>query len=351
MAASAVTKSRHETRYRQRKRLSGSGPRSGAPGIRTLRQGTSLAVAARVIRIAHVSDPHVLSRTAAEWSSVVFNKRVTGYANLLLRRGRVHRREYLLSVLAAAAEQSDHVVVTGDVTNLSLEHEYEEAGALLADVARRTEVTVVPGNHDVYLPATHDGRRFPHHFDRFLASDLPEFACDLPAGPFPCVKLRGPVAIIALSSAVPRPPFIAAGRVGREQLDALQHLLAHPAVRQRTPVVLIHHPPVDGRPRLMQHRDGLVDAAPLRAVLAPLTRGIVLFGHVHVRQRCTLRTPAGTIDVISASGAALDHPSPAIRAGFNLYVVDDGGGLASVEAHVLDPGRGGFETRCIGRGM
>jgi len=47
------------------------------------------------------------------------------------------------SVLAAAAGQSDNLVVTGDVTNLSLEHEYEEARALLADVARRTEVTLV----------------------------------------------------------------------------------------------------------------------------------------------------------------------------------------------------------------
>ena len=260
---------------------------------------------ARTGRIAHVSDPHVLSRTAAEWRSIVFNKRLTGYANLVLRRGRVHRREYLLSVLAAAAAQSDHVVVTGDVTNLSLEHEYEEAGALLSEVARRTEVTVVPGNHDIYLPATH-GAAATHHFGRFLDSDLPEFARDLPAGPFPCVKLRGAVAFIALSSAVPRPPFVAAGYVGRQQLEALEHVLAHPAVQQRTPVILIHHPPVDARPRLIQLRDGLVDAEALRAVLATQGRGIVLFGHLHVRRRCSLRTPTGTIDVIGASGAALD---------------------------------------------
>jgi 3',5'-cyclic AMP phosphodiesterase CpdA len=199
----------------------------------------------------------------------------------------------------------------------------------------------------VYLPATHQGRRFPHHFGRFVETDLPEFARDLPAGPFPCVKLRGAVAFIALSSAVPRPPFVAGGYVGRQQLEALEHLLAHPAVRQRTPVVLIHHPPVDARPRLMQLRDGLADAAALRAVLAPLARGIVLFGHLHVRRRCTLSTPAGTIDVIGASGAALDHRDSAIRAGFNLYVVDDSGSLASVEAHVLDPVRGGFDKRCI----
>lgn len=294
-----------------------------------------------------MSDPHVLSRTAAEWRSIVFNKRVTGWANLLLRRGRVHRREYLRAVFAAAAEQSDHVAVTGDVTNLSLEPEFEEAGALLAAVARRTEVTVVPGNHDVYLPATHRDRRFPHHFGRFLDSDLPEFACDLPAGPFPCVKLRGTVAFIALSSAVPRPPFVSGGSVGGPQLDALERLLAHPAVRQRTPVVLIHHPPVDARPRLMQLRDGLADAAALRGVLASLARGLVLFGHLHVRRRCTVVTPAGTIDAIGASGAALDHPDAAIRAGFNLYVVDDDGGVASVEAHVIDPVRGGFERVCL----
>jgi 3',5'-cyclic AMP phosphodiesterase CpdA len=300
-----------------------------------------------MIRIAHLSDPHVLSRTAAEWRRIVCNKRVTGYANLLMRRGRVHRREYLSSVFAAAAEQSDHVVVTGDITNLALEHEYEEAGALLGEVARQTEVTVVPGNHDIYLPSTHEGRRFPHHFGRFIETDLPAFARDLPAGPFPCVKLRGAVAVIALSSAVPRPPFVSAGYVGRPQLEALREILAQPAVQQRTPVVLIHHPPVDTRPRLTRLRDGLVDAAALRAVLRTLAHGLVLFGHLHVRRRCSWPTPSGTLEVIGASGAALDHRDPSIRAGFNLYTLDEGGRLASVEAHVLDPVRGGFEKRCI----
>jgi len=108
-----------------------------------------------LVRIAHISDLHVLSRTGAHWRDIIFNKRLTGYANLILRRGRVHRREYLLAVLSAAVARADHLVVTGDITNLSLEHEYEEARALLDEAARRTEVTVVPGNHDIYLPSTH----------------------------------------------------------------------------------------------------------------------------------------------------------------------------------------------------
>ncbi|HYM60809.1 MAG TPA: metallophosphoesterase [Thermoanaerobaculia bacterium] len=289
-----------------------------------------------MFRIAHVSDLHVLSHTGAQWRAMLFNKRITGYANLVLRRGRVHRREYLLAVLEAASKSADHVVMTGDITNLALESEYEDARSLLDAVAHRVEVTVVPGNHDIYLPAILHERRFSHHFGDFLKSDLPQLALDLPAGPFPCVKLRGPAAIIAVSSGVPRPPFIAAGFLGEKQLDALARVLAHPAVVQRTPVILVHHPPVDRRSRMAQLRDGLVDAAAFRRALAPLARGLVLFGHLHVRMRCSLQTRAGALDVIGSSGAALDHSDPSVRAGFNLYDIDDDGTIKAIGAQVLD---------------
>jgi len=204
-------------------------------------------------------------------------------------------------------------------------------------MAARTEVTVVPGNHDIYLPSIHHQRRFPGHFRAFLRSDLPELACDLPAGPFPCVKLRGPAALIALSSAVPRPPFVSSGRVGASQLAALESILAHPEVVRRTPVLLIHHPPLDDRPRLLQLRDGLVDAARLRAALSPVAHGLVLFGHLHVRVRHRLVTAGGALHVAAASGAGLDHPDPAVRAGYNEYTIDDDGRVTSVEAHVISP--------------
>ena len=289
-----------------------------------------------MFRIAHISDTHVLSPSGAHWREMLFNKRITGYANTLLRRSRVHRREYLLAVLRAAAQAADHVVVTGDITNLALESEFEEARALLDPLGRSVELTPIPGNHDIYLYSTHRERRFPHHFGSFLKSDLPEFAAELPAGAFPCVKLRGGVAIIALSSAVPRPPFIAAGLIGHEQLDRFARLLEHPEVARRTPVVLVHHAPVDSRPRWQQLRDGLVDARGLQQTLMPLRHGLVLFGHIHIRTRRSLRTNAGVLDLISASGAALDHEDSSIRAGFNLYEFDENGTLAGVSAIAVD---------------
>lgn len=151
------------------------------------------------------------------------------------------------------------------------------------------------------------------------------------------MKLRGPVAVIGLSTAVPRPPFVSAGHLGRPQLEALAELLVHPEVARRLPVVLIHHPPVDARWRMVRLRDGLVDAAALRRTLAGLPRGLVLYGHTHVRVRCRMATAAGSLDVISASGAALDHPDDAVRAGFNAYAIDAGGAIDRVGSYVLDP--------------
>jgi 3',5'-cyclic AMP phosphodiesterase CpdA len=293
------------------------------------------------VRIAHVSDLHVLAPAGVELRRVLFNKRVSGYVNLLSKRGRVFRPEHLHAVLADAAARAEHLVVTGDITNLSLESEYAEACRLLGELPGTTEVTVIPGNHDIYLPAILTERRFPHHFAGFCSSDLPELALDLPAGRFPSVKLRGPAAIIGLSSAVPRPPFVSAGYLGHDQIAALRRILEHPEVSRRTPVLLVHHSPFDSRFRLEQLRGGLVDAGEFRDALQPLARGLVLYGHLHVCRHDRLTTARGWLDAVCATGAALEHSDDRVRAGYNLYEIDDEGRITSIEARVLDPG-GGF---------
>jgi 3',5'-cyclic AMP phosphodiesterase CpdA len=287
-----------------------------------------------MFRLAHISDLHVLSSEGVHWREILFNKRVTGWVNTRLRRGRVFRRRLLEAVLDAAS-RADHVVITGDITNLALDGEYREAVRLFDRRASAAEVTIVPGNHDLYLPSIRREGRFQRYLGRFVRSDLPQLGVEVAAGAYPFVKLRGPAAIIGLSSAVPRPPFIAAGYLGQEQIAALQAVLAHPEVAKRVPVILVHHPPLDSRHRLLQLRDGLTDAAPLREVLATIPRGLVLFGHLHVRVRCRF----GALDIVCASGAALEHPNDSVRAGYNLYEIE-AGEVATIEAHVLDSGKG-----------
>jgi hypothetical protein len=81
----------------------------------------------------------------------------------------------------------------------------------------------------------------------------------------------------------------------------------------------------------------LVDAGALRRSLNVLARGLVLFGHVHRRTRCRLPTAAGVLDAVSASGAALDHPDPSVRAGLNRYEIGADGAVATIDALALDP--------------
>ncbi len=59
---------------------------------------------------------------------------------------------------------------------------------------------------------------------------------------FPSVRRRGPLVLISVSSAVPTPPLMATGWLGRSQLEALERILAGLSAEQAFRVLLIHHP-------------------------------------------------------------------------------------------------------------
>jgi 3',5'-cyclic AMP phosphodiesterase CpdA len=243
----------------------------------------------------------------------------------------------------------EHVVVTGDLTNLALEGEYE----LARDLFERelaldpTRVTIVPGNHDVYTRGAMASRRFERYLAPYLQSDLPELAVDVGVGRFPVVKLRGPAAIIALSSAVPRAPLVAAGELGRPQIAALARVLAHVEVAKRVPVVALHHPAVHGWSRLKAHVEGLRDSAALLAELRPLARGLVLHGHLHRRVQRAVATDSGQLMQVGATSASLHHDEAERMAAFNLYDVTGGDAPPRVEAYVYSPETATFRLESV----
>ena len=103
-----------------------------------------------MFRLAHISDLHLLSLRGATVLSFL-NKRVTGGANLLLRRAHAHQLALVERALADLAEADvDHLVVTGDLSNLSLAAEFELAHELLRGFGDGRRVSVIPGNHDRY---------------------------------------------------------------------------------------------------------------------------------------------------------------------------------------------------------
>ncbi len=292
--------------------------------------------------LAHISDLHVLDLTGVRpWRFL--NKRLTGGLNLLLGRHRMHRVEVIEAALETINELGcDHVAVTGDITNLALEPEFARARAILEAFVPTAKLSVVPGNHDRYTLGAAVTKRFEAYFHEMMRTDLPQ----LPSNDgWPYVKLVGDIALIGLSSAVAQPWLVSGGRVGSQQLEALEAVLRHADVRARYTVVLMHHHLF--RPDNKKHEfpRGLFDRA---AVIDTLTGGgvdLLLHGHNHfygVTQVPRTNNGGGSMIVAEAGSTSVVAPNKGDdrRAGkFNVYQIEDGR-LRAINTYLYKEGKG-----------
>jgi 3',5'-cyclic AMP phosphodiesterase CpdA len=259
--------------------------------------------------LAHLSDPHLAPLPLPRWSELV-GKRATGYLNWRRRRQAIHRSDVLARIVADLdAQATDHVAVTGDLINISLAGEYAPARGWLDALGSPHDVTLVPGNHDAYVRAA--ARQPQLYWGEFMRGD--------DGGAFPFLRRRGPLALIGLSSAVPTAPFMATGRLGREQVGKLAGLLDRCGQERLFRVVLIHHPP-RSTPRRRFKR--LVDGGELIAVLARHGAELVIHGHDHERALMFLDGPRRRIPVAGVPSASEAPPGEHDPAGYNLYRID-----------------------------
>jgi 3',5'-cyclic AMP phosphodiesterase CpdA len=212
--------------------------------------------------------------------------------------------EALLEDLAVAAP--DQIVITGDLTNISLEEEFAVALDWLRRIGDPQRVTAIPGNHDAYVSVPR-ARSWDLWAD-YLVSDSAGralLAGDPESEPseigFPSVRIREPLAIVGICSAVPTPPFFASGVVGVRQLERVERVLTELADTDLCRVVLIHHPP---DAHATSARRGLRDVGALCDVLRRAGAELVLHGHLHRPRRSWLEGPRGPIPTLGASSAS-----------------------------------------------
>ena len=265
-------------------------------------------------KLAHISDPHLSPLPKPHLRELV-GKRSLGYLNWTRNRHLVQRRDVLDMLVAdIQAQRPDHIAITGDLINIALDAEFAPARQWLESVGTPDRVTVVPGNHDAYVSATQ--HRFGEAWSDYLRGDAAS------AVTFPFVRRRGSLALIAVSSAVPTAPLMATGRLGRAQLDALDHTLAQLAANAAFRVLLIHHPLQSASPYKR-----LTDSEQLLALLNRRSIDLVLHGHDHIHSTMWFKGPNGKFPVVgvpSASAVAHGH-YPA--AAYNLFSIErDGDG-------------------------
>ena len=289
-----------------------------------------------MITVAHISDLHALRLDGTSPLAFLSLKRLGGSANLLLKR----RHKHPVRLFSALVDElnrvgPDHVAVTGDLTNLSLDAEFAFARAELDRLALGpAAVSVVPGNHDVYVPSAARRRAFESHVGPYATSDN---ATD-GAAAFPFVRARGGLAVIGISTARPSPIPFADGRAGAAQIAAVEAALRAHADRFR--LVLLHHPPVENRHAFLR---GLRDREALQAALARAGAELVVHGHEHRDLRTAIPGPGGEIPVVGVGSGTYDDPRPERRARFNLIRID--GKRFTIETRVHDAATGRWEPR------
>jgi len=186
----------------------------------------------------------------------------------------------------------------------------------------------VPGNHDIYVAAC--AAFAVRQWGPFMRGDGGE--------PFPYLKLRGPLAIVGLSTGVPTAPFQATGELGDSQIAPLGALLDRMRAANLFRVVLIHHPPVSASP----HHKRLTDADDFKRVIARHGAELVLHGHDHRDMLNWLEGPRGSrVPAVGVPSASAAPGTDKDDAGYHLYRVEGEAGAWRCEMVVRAMGGDG----------
>ena len=190
--------------------------------------------------IAHITDPHLSPAPMPGFADLRL-KRVMGFINWKRGRERLNDMGLLKRLVEdLRAQRPDHVAVTGDLVNIGMPVEFHRAALWMETLGEPADVSFVPGNHDAYVRASMP--LLATTFAPWAASDdAPESKAT-----YPYLRVRGEIAIIGLSSAVPTAPLMATGRLGKKQTRGIRRTLA-PNRRQRPRARRAHPSPAFDR--------------------------------------------------------------------------------------------------------
>ena len=291
------------------------------------------------MRIAQISDLHVLDLEAVQLRDFM-TKRITGGVNLLTGRRNSHPLELAERLVEDVSIQApDHVVVTGDVTNLSLPGEFQRVSRLLKALGGYQDLTVIPGNHDVYTAGSQSQRRFETYFGHLFWKD----SVDVHKMEWPGQKDLGDVLIVGLCSAIPTPVLTAYGRVGPEQLKRAEAILSAEEHKDKFKVVLVHHN-LHKRGKWKEATASLRDRDDVLAQLHAVGVDLLLHGHTHQAHRFAVTRSDHTMLVIGSGSSTQNTDDPARAARYNIYTIDPAErALTRIRTRVYDQQRRRFE--------
>ena len=300
-----------------------------------------------MLRIAHLSDPHVNERYHSDHLS-------------RLRAVLEH---------ALYVQHVDHICLTGDLTSNADTRDLQACRALFADLELLSaeRLSLVIGNHDIYggphladellaFPGRCSSRDYNRHVRQFYQYFAETFAGAEEGSPFPYAKVIGSVALIGLNSVAPpsalRNPVGSNGEIVERELNELETLLKDKEVAKcDARVVMLHHhlfrrkdesklhtPPETNR-IVERIEQATLKLRGKRKLLKMFERGnvdLVLHGHVHF----TAGYSRKGIECLNGAGAVYPvNPNEELK--YNVIEID---GVA-ITQRIVAVGRGEDASR------
>jgi 3',5'-cyclic AMP phosphodiesterase CpdA len=227
------------------------------------------------MRIVHLSDIHVgrLPRSPR----ALFDKRVLGAANFLLRRSRQFHPEYFQRACDDIGRLKPELVVcTGDLTCIGSPEELEAAAALMRPlcVDGGQRFLFLPGNHDAYVGAADCRAALARTF-----RSLNGGRWELDALPLEW-QVSG-LRFLLLDGARPVSCLLSSGALTAATLDWLARRLALPREDGECRVVICHFPLRGATGKALGRRRRLEGAEVVWQHLQEGRLDLVLSGHVH----------------------------------------------------------------------
>ncbi len=263
--------------------------------------------------LAHISDVHLAPLPQPSLFELC-GKRLTGYINWQKKRKGQMATNALETLMETLKKiNPDHLVISGDLVNLALNKEFEQAYHWLLNQGEPQNISLTFGNHDTYVRGAF--QKACTLFQPWITGDFPQKS----SSPFPYMRIRKNIAIIGASSAIATPPFQASGYFCKRQAQTLSQLLNEAAMRKLFRVVMIHHPPFHHATSWHKKLWGIER---FLDVIKHHGCELVLHGHTHLPTLNTIQATMGKIPIVGVASASQAFGNKKPPASFNLFVIN-----------------------------